>query len=142
MHITYEKLADRHLKEMYEIRFSVTENRLHAHQIRYLQREQALDDIRQGGGWIANVDDEYVGYGLGIYAPDPLIGGLFIKPAFQRLGIGSQLLENITDWFSQQQARSMMLTTDTGSSAERFYEKHGWRAAGTDEYGQRIMRKP
>ena len=48
--ITFEKLTAKHLPYLYEIRFSVEENPLHPHQIQYLHRTQALDDINQGGG--------------------------------------------------------------------------------------------
>lgn len=42
------KLEPRHIKEVYDIRFSVKENMVHAHQIQYLQREQVIEDISQG----------------------------------------------------------------------------------------------
>jgi len=141
MRLSFSKLEPHHLKEIYEIRFSVTENRLHAHQIHYLQREQALDDIRQGGGWICQVDGEYAGYGLGINAPEPLIGGLFVKPEYQKQGIGTQLLNTITQWFIDQGAEAIVLTTDPGSNAEGFYQANGWVAEGSDAFGQRVMRK-
>jgi GNAT superfamily N-acetyltransferase len=141
MSLSFFKLEPRHLKEIYEIRFSVTENRLHAHQIHYLQREQALEDICQGGGWICQVGDDYAGYGLGIYAPEPLIGGLFVKPEYQKQGIGTHLLNAIVQWFSDRGAETIMLTTDPGSNAEGFYQANGWVAEGSDTFGQRVMRK-
>ncbi|WP_210525973.1 GNAT family N-acetyltransferase [Pantoea ananatis] len=141
MSLSFFKLEPRHLKEIYEIRFSVTENRLHAHQIHYLQREQALEDICQGGGWICQVGDDYAGYGLGIYAPEPLIGGLFVKPEYQKQGIGTHLLNAIVQWFSDRGAETIMLTTDPGSNAEGFYQANGWVAESSDAFGQRVMRK-
>ncbi|MBF1995211.1 GNAT family N-acetyltransferase [Serratia symbiotica] len=141
MKITYLRLEPHHLKDLYEIRFSVTENLLHAHQIKYLQRKQAVEDIRQGGGWICKSGNEYLGYGFGIFAPEPLIGGLFVKPEFQRNGIGRNLIEKITNWFTEKDIHSIMLTTDKGSNAEFFYKKNGWYADGMDEYGQLIMRR-
>lgn len=141
MSLSFFKLEPRHLKEIYEIRFSVSENRLHAHQIHYLQREQALEDICQGGGWICQVGDDYAGYGLGIYAPEPLIGGLFVKPEYQKQGIGTHLLNAIVQWFSDRGAETIMLTTDPGSNAEGFYQANGWVAEGSDAFGQRVMRK-
>lgn len=84
------KLTAEHIKEMYDIRFSVAENLVHAHQIEYLQRNVILADVAQGGGWICKTDDGYVGYGLGIHIPHALIGGLFVRPEYQGAELGEQ----------------------------------------------------
>lgn len=141
MSITFHKLTEQHLKDVYDIRFSVHENLVHGHQIQYLQREQALDDIRQGGGWICKKNNDCVGYGLGIFIPEPLIGGLFVKPDYHHKGIGSHLLSLVTTWFFEQDTAEISLTTDAGSKAERFYRQRGWQPAGVDEFGQLILKK-
>lgn len=79
-------MTAQHLPYLYEIRFSVEENLLHPHQIQYLQRKQALEDINQGGGWICKHGDDYAGVGFGLFIPEPLIGGLFVKPEYQSKG--------------------------------------------------------
>lgn len=138
MKISYEKLTKDHLPFFYEIRFSVEENIVHPHQIQYLLRNQAVDDIEQGGGWICKVDDNYVGFCFGIFIHEPIIGGLFVKPEFQSKGIGSTLLNYVTDWMFENGAGEIKLTTDPGSKAERFYKYHGWILRGNDEYGIQI----
>ncbi|WP_261666584.1 GNAT family N-acetyltransferase [Erwinia mallotivora] len=135
------KLECEHINEMYGIRFSVTENPVHAHQIQFLQRDQVLEDISYGGGWICKINEQYVGYGLGIRIPHPLIGGLFVRPEYQKMGIGSEILSNITDWFFSSGDEQIELTTDVCSSAVLFYKKRGWFTDGLDEFGQQIMRK-
>ncbi|WP_261643012.1 GNAT family N-acetyltransferase [Erwinia mallotivora] len=135
------KLECEHINEMYSIRFSVTENPVHAHQIQFLQRDQVLEDISYGGGWICKINEQYVGYGLGIRIPHPLIGGLFVRPEYQKMGIGSEILSNITDWFFSSGDEQIELTTDVCSSAVLFYKKRGWFTDGLDEFGQQIMRK-
>lgn len=137
----FMKLEPRHIKEVYDIRFSVKENMVHAHQIQYLQREQVIEDISQGGGWICSINDEFVGYGLGIHIPHALIGGLFVRPEYHGRGIGSEILERITDWFFNGSDDQIELTTDKGSSAAGFYAARGWVPEGDDEFGQLIMRK-
>lgn len=140
MSMTFHKLTEQHLKDLYEIRFSVHENPLRSHQIQYLQREQALEDIRQGGGWICKKENEYAGYAFGIFIPEPLVGGLFVKPEYHHKGIGSQLLSLVTQWFFEQGTTEISLTTDAGSKAEHFYRKRGWQPSGVDEFGQMILK--
>jgi GNAT superfamily N-acetyltransferase len=133
--IVYEKLEKNHLPFFYEIRFSVEENIVHPHQIQYLCRNQAIDDIEQGGGWICKVDNEYAGFCFGIFIHEPIIGGLFVKPEYQSRGIGSQLISYVTDWMFDNGAEEIKLTTDPGSKAESFYKNHGWKYIGLDESG-------
>ncbi|KOC90173.1 GNAT family N-acetyltransferase [Winslowiella iniecta] len=141
MDITFHKLQEQHLKEIYEIRFSVRENVVHSHQIQYLLRDQAIEDINQAGGWICKSGEEYVGYGFGIFIPEPLIGALFVKPEFHNQGIGSTILERVTQWFFEQGVAEISLTTDQGSKAEIFYQRRGWKSSGLDEFGQLILKK-
>lgn len=61
MSFEYDKLSVNHLPFLYDIRFSVLENILHPHQIQYLLREQAIEDINQGGGWICRYRDVFIG---------------------------------------------------------------------------------
>lgn len=134
--VIYEKLKACHLPFFYEIRFSVEENLLHAHQIQYLLRPQALEDINQGGGWICRVGEEYVGFCFGVFIPEAIIGGLFIKPEYQSLGIGSTLINYVTNWLFSKGAEEIRLTTDPGSKAEGFYRQNNWTIIGNDEFGQ------
>lgn len=134
--IVYEKLSSCHLPYFYEIRFSVEENLLHPHQIQYLLRKQALDDINQGGGWICKVGNEYAGFCFGVFIPEAIVGGLFVKPEYQSIGIGSSLINYVTEWFFANGAEEIRLTTDHGSKAEGFYRHHGWVSVGDDDFGQ------
>lgn len=136
LNLCYEKLKPEHLPYFYEIRFSVTENLVHPHQIQYLLREQALDDINQGGGWICKYGSEYVGVAFGVFIPEALVGGLFVKPEFQSRGIGTTLLTLVTNWFFDMGAQTILLTTDRDSKAERFYKRNGWVEHGLDTFGQ------
>lgn len=137
----YEKLVAHHLPYLYEIRFSVLENILHPHQIQYLLREQAVKDINQGGGWICRSGDEYIGVSFGLFIPEPIIGGLFVKPEFQSRGVGTVLLENVTNWLFSKGAMTITLTTDAGSKAASFYIKNGWSICCVDEFGQLELTK-
>ena len=63
---------------------------MHEHQIQYLLRKQAIEDIAQGEGWICKVDDDYAGFCFGIFIHEPIIGGLLSIPielwVFRNLG--------------------------------------------------------
>lgn len=133
--VVYEKLESKHLPFFYEIRFSVNENIVLPHHIKYLLREQAIEDIEQGGGWICKVDNDYPGFCFGVFADEPIIGGLFVKPEYQSQGIGSQLITYVTTWMFDNGAEQIKLTTDTGSKATFFYKYHGWKYIGLDETG-------
>lgn len=50
----------------------------------------------------------------GSMRPKPLTGGLFVKPEYQKQGIGTHLLNAIVQWFSDRGAETIMLTTDPG----------------------------
>lgn len=139
--LRFEKLTARHLPWFYDIRFSVEENILYGHQIQYLLRSNAIEDINQGGGWICRSGADYVGVGFGIFIPEALIGGLFVRPEYQQQGIGSILLERITGWLFSSGAESIHLTTDEASKAAAFYLSRGWLPDGKDEFGQLRMVK-
>ena len=135
MKIEYRRLKDYDLPDFYDIIFSVTYNILQPHHIQYLLREQALSDIRQGGAWLCVVDDIKVGFCMGLFIPEPIIGGLFVRPDYQRKGFGKHLLDLAVDWLFSNGAKEMSLTTDRGSSAEAFYVSQGWEKDGLDECG-------
>ncbi|EHA9278225.1 GNAT family N-acetyltransferase [Salmonella enterica subsp. enterica serovar Shubra] len=137
----FEKLSVEHIPYFYDIRFSVNENMLLPQHIKYLQREQLVDDIEQGGGWICRYDNKFVGVGFGVFVPEPLVGGLFVKPEYQSMGIGSKLLALVTNWFFERDVKEIMLTTDSGSKAESFYKRRGWYFSCVDEFGQSVLIK-
>ncbi|HFL1539376.1 TPA: GNAT family N-acetyltransferase [Enterobacter asburiae] len=141
MSFTLEPLTVKHLPFFYDIRFSVNENMLLPQHIQYLHRKQLVDDIEQGGGWIAVSDTKYIGAGFGVCIPEPLVGGLFVKPEYQRAGVGRAILTKIEEWAVLKNKRSLSLTTDAGSSAEFFYVRNGYSKTGLDEYGQAVYIK-
>lgn len=139
--IMFERLTAGHLPFLYDIRFSVEENFIHPHQIQYLQRKQATEDIEQGHGFICKVGAEYAGFCFGVFIPEAIIGGMFVKPEFQSIGIGTTLLKYVTDSMFKHGANEILLTTDAKSRAVSFYEKNGWNIIGTDEYGQLELKR-
>ncbi|WPU21949.1 GNAT family N-acetyltransferase [Cedecea neteri] len=139
--LVFEGLTTEHLPYFYAIRFSVTENLVHSHQIQYLLREKAMADINQGYGYICRYQNNYVAVGMGVFIPDALLAALFVIPEMQNKGIGTDLLQRITDKMFSQGVKEIALTTDHGSHAEQFYFKNGWSRSGNDEFNQLVMKK-
>lgn len=112
--------------------FSVTENLVHAHQIQYLQREWALNDIGQGGGWICFDQGIAVGVALPLFVPEPLLAALFVRPNYHNRGIGKKLHDLSLAWLQANGAEDVSLETDPESRAAEFYQHLGWIKGGVN----------
>ena len=135
----YRKLEVSDLADVYEIRFSCTENIIHPHQIQYLLRETALKDIGQGGGWMCLDGDVKVGFSMPIFAPEPMLAALFVRPEYQRRGIGKKLMGLAINWLKENKSESIILETDPGSYADEFYKRNGWERGKMAEYGLQVI---
>lgn len=133
MEFSYRPLQDSDLRAVYEIRFSTIENLIHEEHVKYLQREQALEDIRQGGGWMCRYGEKEIGFCLPLFIPEPYLGAIFVVPEFQGRGVGKQLMKLAMDWFQKKGAKDIILETDRGSKAEGFYRHFGWKENGAAE---------
>ncbi len=112
---------------MHRVRMSVHENRLVSVA---LSESDYLDAIqRTGRGWVAEVDGEIVGFGVG-NAETGNIWALFVEPGHEGQGYGRQLHDAMVAWLWESGHARLWLTTDTGTRAARFYEKAGWQRTG------------
>lgn len=134
----YRKLEPLDLATYYEIRFSVTENLIHSHQIKYLQKDWALNDIRQGGGWLCLDNGVAIGLCLPLFTPEPILAALFVRPEYHGKGIGKALLNLALDWLQLNGALHVSLETDPGSRAEGFYQHLNWKHEETMGAGCQI----
>ena len=62
------------------------------------------------------------------------IWALFVKPEFERKGVGRRLHEIMLDWYFTLTKNTVWLSTAPGTRAEKFYRKAGWIKAGA--YGK------
>ena len=118
--ITFEKLTAQHLPYLYEIRFPLKKTcciRIRSSICSANRRWRTSTRAAVGS---AKYGDDYAGVGFGLFIPEPLIGGLFVKPEYQSKGIGSALLARVTHWMFEHGAEAIHLTTDLGSKAEGF----------------------
>jgi GNAT superfamily N-acetyltransferase len=78
----------------------------------------------------------------GLSAGDPRDGwALFVDSAFEGRGIGQALIAASCFTLRQAGHRSVTLSTDAGTRAERFYLRNGWTPQGRNPRGEIIFSK-
>lgn len=117
------------IKQIFVVRYSVKENVL---------RETDLVDEKicesylteRGKGWVCEMEGEIVGFAIADLK-DNNIWALFLKPEYEKQGIGRQLHTIMLDWYFSQTPKTVWLGTNPNTRAELFYRKAGWKEAGT-----------
>ncbi len=118
---------------MSALRLSVKENKLSDPM--KVTDQMYLDFLeRDGRGWVCE-DDR----GLAAFAYanrlDSTVWALFVDPRSEGFGIGSRLLQSVTEWLFEQGNDRITLTTSSGTRADGFYLARGWRRDGPDASG-------
>lgn len=86
----------------------------------------------RGKGWVCEIDNQIVGFAIADLQ-DNNIWALFLKPEFEKQGIGRQLHNMMLDWYFSQKTDTVWLSTTPGTRADQFYTKSGWTETG--KYG-------
>lgn len=89
--------------------------------------------LRRGRGWVCEMEGKLVGFSI-VSVKDQNVWALFVLPGFEKMGIGLRLHAIMMDWYFQESADSIWLSTSPGTRAEAFYRKAGWRETGV--YGK------
>jgi GNAT superfamily N-acetyltransferase len=89
----------------------------------------------RGKGWVCMIDERVAGFAIADLQ-DHNIWALFIDPAHEGKGIGKQLHRLMMDWYFSQTDHPVWLGTATGTRAEEFYTKQGWRKTGVVNKGE------
>ncbi len=89
----------------------------------------------RGKGWVCEVNNEIVGFSI-VDLKDNNIWALFLKPEFEKLGIGKQLHDIMIDWYFTKTSDTVWLGTSPKTRAETFYRNAGWREIGTHGKGE------
>ncbi len=118
---------------MHRVRLAVKENRLISSVISEADYLPAIKDT--GRGWVVEVDGQVIGFAVGTRTTGN-IWALFVDPAYERNGYGRQLHDVMIEWLRDQGLAMLWLTTASGTRAERFYEKAGWKRAGVSATGE------
>lgn len=88
-----------------------------------------------GKGWVCVVGDAMAGFAI-VDLEDHNIWALFLKPEFERRGIGRQLHDTMLNWYFEQTTKELWLGTAPGTRAEKFYRKAGWTETGMHGKGE------
>ncbi|GLU55782.1 GNAT family N-acetyltransferase [Dyadobacter frigoris] len=91
----------------------------------------------RGKGWVCEVDNDIVGFAIADLQENN-IWALFLKPEFEKQGIGRQLHDMMLDWYFSKKTDAVWLSTTPGTRADHFYRKSGWTETG--KYGTSQIR--
>ena len=122
------------IKQIQQVRNSVTENMLSDPTLVTDQDCISFISVR-GKGWVCEMNSEIVGFSIADLKENN-IWALFIKPEFEKNGIGRQLHDIMLDWYFSQTNITVWLGTSPGTRAETFYRKAGWTESGIHGKGE------
>ena len=126
MTITEAKVED--IKQIQIVRNSVKENTLSDPNLVTDEDCKQFLTLR-GKGWVCEVSNGIIGFSI-VDLKEKNVWALFLKPEFERQGIGRQLHDIMLDWYFEQTKDNIWLGTATLSRAEAFYRKAGWIETG------------
>ncbi len=110
------------------VRLAVTENVLS--NPRLITKQDYADYLTiNGKGWLCEIENQIVGFAIvGLLQKN--VWALFIRPNFEKKGIGKQLHDFMMRWYFLQTDATIWLSTEKNTKAEKFYKKQGWTAVG------------
>ena len=132
MKIREAKIDD--IKQIQIVRNSVKENTLSNPNLVTDEDCKEFMTIR-GKGWVCEIEDEIVGFSIADLKGNN-IWALFLKPEFEKKGIGKQLHDIMLDWYFKQTMDNVWLGTAPNTNAAMFYRKAGWTEIGLQENGE------
>lgn len=116
------------ITEILIVRNSVTENKLSNPDA--VTNEDCVAYLSERGkGWVCECDDKIVGFSI-VDLKENNVWALFIRPEYEKLGIGKQLHDILLHWYFRQDKESIWLGTSPNTRAEGFYRKMGWTENG------------
>ncbi len=130
MNIREARVQD--IPQMQIVRHSVKENVLSDPAL-VTDADSANYITRRGKGWVCEEDNVVIGFAIADLKGHN-IWALFVRPDFERQGIGIRLHETMMDWYFNQTQETVWLSTAPGTRAEQFYRAAGWIETGT--YGK------
>ena len=109
------------------VRHAVRENRLTSRAISDDEVAHAIEV--SGRGWVVEVERTVVAFAIG-NAQDGNIWALFVDPDHEGRGHGRRLHDTMVAWLWSCDLRTLWLSTEPGTRAQRFYSRAGWTERG------------
>ena len=132
MIIREAKIED--IKQIQKVRNSVNENMLTNPNL--VTDNDCKEYITgKGKAWVCEMNTEIVGFAI-VDLQANNIWALFLKPEFEKRGIGKKLHDIMLDWYFKQTKNNVWLGTSPNTRAEIFYRKLGWTEIGTHGKGE------
>jgi GNAT superfamily N-acetyltransferase len=120
------------IPQIYDVRVSVKENTIS--DLALIPISDCVNFLTvHGKGWVCEEEKKIVGFAI-VDTVRNNVWALFIRPDFEKKGIGNELQRLMLDWFFTQTKNTLWLSTAPGTRAESFYRKSGWKENG--EYGK------
>lgn len=125
----FRKAKVEDIKQIQIVRNSVNENTLSDPNL--VTDDDCKEFItKRGKGWVCEINNEIIGFAI-VDLKQKNVWALFLKPTFEKQGIGRQLHRLMLDWYFKKTKDTIWLGTATLSRAESFYRKAGWVEVGT-----------
>lgn len=114
---------------IWQVRYAVRENTLAPGRISDEEVRAEIED--SGRGWVVEAaNGEILGFAIG-NAQSGHVWALFVRPEAQGQGHGAALHDAMVSWLWAQGLERLWLTTGSGTRAETFYKRRGWREVGS-----------
>ena len=91
--------------------------------------------FERGKGWVCEIDNQIVGFSI-VDLKENNIWALFLRPEFEKQGIGRQLHDIMLDWYFSKTKNTVWLGTTPKTRAEYFYRQSSWIEIGTHGKGE------
>lgn len=126
--MTFREAKPEDLIQILNVRNSVNENRLTNPDSVTL--EDCLEYITtRGKGWVCEINNDIIGFSI-VDMKKHNIWALFLRPEFEKKGIGKKLHDTMLDWYFKQTKTHVWLGTSPNTRAELFYRTAGWIEVG------------
>lgn len=113
------------IEQIHSVRMSVRENIL-VNQSLVTEEDYTRTLTTDGKGWVCTSESKVVGFSI-VDTVKKNVWALFVHPSFEAKGIGSELQKLMLRWYFSNQVETLWLSTDSGTKADKFYRKHGWK---------------
>jgi GNAT superfamily N-acetyltransferase len=122
------------IKQIQIVRNSVKENTLSNPNL--VSDEDCKEFILvRGKSWVCEINNLIVGFSI-VDLQDNNVWALFLRPEFEKQGIGKRLHDIMLDWYFTKTNKNIWLGTSPNTRAETFYRKAGWTEIGVHGKGE------